>query len=276
MSDPSRTAPPALSHLRPGAPARERLILALDFPSRSASFAFLETLRASLPAEVAPLWVKVGLELFLSAGPSILAELRQLGYRVFLDLKLHDIPNTVASAIRSIAPLGPSLLTLHAAGGPSMLRAAADAIADCNAHSDPSRHTRLLAVTVLTSMQPSDLAAIGIPAQARDQALEPVQQQVERLARLAAASGISGLVCSPQEAPMLRALLPESYLVTPGIRPAGSALGDQHRITTPSAAIAGGATQLVIGRPITAAPDPGAAYLAILQEIAQSLSPPTP
>ena len=179
------------------------------------------------------------------------------GYQVFLDLKLHDIPNTVAQAVRSILPLRPALLTVHAAGGAAMLTAAAAAAEGST--------TRLLAVTVLTSIDSGTLQAIGVPS-------DP-QQQVQRLAQLAWASGIRGLVCSGQETRALRDTLPGVHLVTPGIRPAGAVSGDQQRTTTPTQALAGGATQLVVGRPITAASDPAQAYLAILSEMASALEP---
>ncbi len=229
---------------------RDKLILALDFPSAQACFVFLDRFEV-LPSETRPLWVKVGLELFLSEGPSAVARLRERGLHVFLDLKLHDIPNTVAGAIRAVLPLAPALLTVHAGGGAAMLRAAADAVA--------ASHTRLLAVTVLTSMDSPALEGVGIAG--------GPMAQVERLARLAAGNGIDGLVCSPREAARLRAILPNVHLVTPGVRPAGAAAGDQQRTATPFAALAAGAGQLVMGRPITASADPVAAYLAILAEI---------
>ncbi len=232
---------------------RDRLILALDFSSAQACFAFLDCFE-TLPADARPLWVKVGLELFLAEGPPVVRQLRARGLHVFLDLKLHDIPNTVAGAIRAVLPLAPALLTVHAGGGAAMLRAAAEAAAGSG--------TRLLAVTVLTSMHAAALAASGVPA-------EPAAQ-VEKLARLAAANGIGGLVCSPREAARLQAVLPEAYLVTPGVRPKGADAGDQQRTATPSEALAAGAAQLVIGRPITGAADPVAAYLGVLAEMEQS------
>jgi orotidine-5'-phosphate decarboxylase len=232
--------------------ARERLIVALDFPSASDSLAFVDRLEGTCQ------WFKVGLELYLAAGRSIVETLRQRGFSVFLDLKLHDIPNTVAAAVRSVAPLGAQLLTIHATGGPAMLAAAAEAAASL-----PSPPT-LLAVTVLTSMDHAQLAATGIP--------QSPAEQAEHLAKMAYGSGIRGFVCSPEEAANLRATLPGSILVTPGIRPAGSAIGDQKRIATPAAAIAAGATYLVIGRPITQAPDPAKAATAILEEIGHDLS----
>jgi orotidine-5'-phosphate decarboxylase len=228
---------------------RDRLIVALDFPSAAPAFALVDRLEGRAQ------WFKVGLELYLATGGAIIPQLRDRGFDVFLDLKLHDIPNTVAGAVRSVSSLGASLLTVHAAGGPAMLSAAAGAVA-ATPHAP-----RLLAVTVLTSMDAAQLNAIGIPGSAAAQVL--------RLARLATDSGVHGLVCSPQEAALLRSELgPEPLLVTPGIRPAGTERGDQRRIATPSAAIASGASMLVIGRPITHAPNPAAALDALLTEIA--------
>jgi orotidine-5'-phosphate decarboxylase len=235
--------------------ARERLILALDFRSAAAGFDFLKNLRETTPSDHCLQWVKVGLELYLASGPSLVERLIADGYKVFLDLKLHDIPNTVAGAVRSVLPLGPALLTVHAAGGPAMLAAAADAAAGLP--------TQLLAVTVLTSMSAQQLEAIGVS--------NTPARQVERLAAMADDSGIHGLVCSPLEVSRLRALLPAAHLVTPGVRPAGAEHGDQQRVSTPWDAIRRGASQLVVGRPITQAVDPAAACVAILQEIAAAL-----
>lgn len=234
-------------------PARERLIVALDFPSAAQALALVDRLEGRCR------WFKVGLELYLAAGNAAVEALIDRGYSVFLDLKLHDIPNTVAGAVRSVAGLGAGLLTLHAAGGPEMLKAAAQARSDI--HDGPE----LLAVTVLTSMDPRQLAATGVAASPAEQALA--------LARMAASSDIRGFVCSPQEAAQLRSEFgPEAILVVPGIRPAGAAKDDQSRIATPSAAIAAGASYLVVGRPITQAHDPAAAAQAILDEIAGTLS----
>jgi len=197
---------------------------------------------------------KVGLEFFLANGPD---GVRALGDRpLFLDLKLHDIPNTVGRAVSAVLPLAPRLLTLHAAGGPAMVaaaRAAAEAVG--------AERPRLLAVTVLTSLDAEAMAATGVAG--------GVREQVLRLARLAIAAGADGLVCSAHEVAMLReALGPVALLVVPGIRPAGAAVGDQARTMTPRAAAAAGADWLVVGRPITAAADPGAAAAAIAAEIA--------
>ncbi len=181
--------------------------------------------------------------------------LRVEGYEVFLDLKLHDIPNTVAQAVHSLLALEPALLTIHATGGAAMLDAAARAVHGTS--------TRLLAVTVLTSTDHAQLAATGVRT-------EPAAQ-VLRLATLAHNNGVSGIVCSALEAAALRQAFSESYLVTPGIRPHGAAQNDQQRVMSPADALGAGATQLVIGRPITAAAAPAAAYLGILSEIAHAL-----
>ena len=234
--------------------ARDRLIVALDVPTGEQALALVDQLQGCCR------WFKVGLELFLSAGSSIIQELRQRGFSVFLDLKFHDIPNTVAAAVRSVSRFGAEFLTVHACGGPAMLQAAAEAAASIP-HSP-----RLLAVTVLTSIDQSQLTATGVPAAPADQAL--------LLAKMAIASGLSGLVCSPEEAAAIRACLPETnlgaVLVTPGIRPAGAGKGDQKRIATPAAALAAGADYLVVGRPITQAQDPAAVATAILEEMTRS------
>ena len=208
------------------------------------------------------------MELYYAAGNSIVERLRERGFSVFLDLKLHDIPNTVASAVRSVASMGASLLTLHASGGEKMMRAAAEAAA-----SVPDA-PRLLAVTVLTSMDSAGLRAIGVCGDgntlsggAGEQSF--AETQVLRLAQLARTAGIDGLVCSAEEVPAIRKMLGSTpLLVVPGIRPAASEAADQSRIATPADAIARGASMLVVGRPITRAPDPRNAAAAILKEIA--------
>ncbi len=234
------------------AAAGDRLIVALDVPSAAQA--------RELAAQLSGIcrWVKVGLELYLAAGTAMVEELAAQGFSIFLDLKFHDIPNTVAGAVRSAASMGASLLTIHAAGGPAMLRAAAEAAAESE------NSPRLLAVTVLTSMDRAQLAAIGIDASAADQVL--------RFARMATANGINGLVCSAEEIRLLREKLDASVqLVVPGIRPAGAAVGDQKRIATPADAIRSGASKLVVGRPITQAANPAQAAQAILAEIADVL-----
>src|SRR4051794_18928687 len=211
--------------------AKDRLAVALDLPSEDEALKLIDRLGQSCR------WFKVGMELYYAAGNSIVQQLRDRGFDVFLDLKLHDIPNTVAGAIRSATRAGASLLTIHATGGSAMMRAAAEA---ASAPGSP----RLLAVTVLTSMDARELEGIGIIA-------SPAKQ-VLRLARLAQASGIHGMVCSPEEVDLLRKETgPDTLLVIPGIRPAGSAVEDQKRTATPAQAIAQGASMLVVGRPIT-------------------------
>ncbi len=231
----------------------DRLIVALDFPSAETALSLVDRL------EGRSRWFKVGLELFLAAGPSIISTLRDRGHYVFVDLKLHDIPNTVAGAVRSLSKSGASLLTVHAAGGRPMLMAAAEAA------TRSADGPELLAVTVLTSMDPQQLNQIGVPD-------SPVSQ-VLRLARLAHAAGISGMVCSPQECPQLRADLgPDRLLIVPGIRPDGTTPGDQSRTATPAHALDDGASMLVVGRPITQAQDPAAAVDAILAEMASVMN----
>jgi orotidine-5'-phosphate decarboxylase len=202
--------------------------------------------------------LKVGFELFVSAGPAFVAELANRGFAVFLDLKFHDIPNTVAAACRSAAGLGVWMLNVHAGGGRRMMEAAREALSGID---DPPR---LIAVTVLTSMEDGDLAELGISCSAGPQA--------ERLARLARDSGLDGVVCSPLEAQELRSSLgPDFLLVTPGIRPGSSTADDQRRVAAPVAARRAGADYLVIGRPITGAPDPAAALEAINRELSESV-----
>ena len=252
--NPTFAAPKVTGPVRldPREEARKRLIVALDVADASSATALVSRLEGQCT------WFKVGLELFVAAGPAVLKPLLKHGHSIFLDLKFHDIPNTVAAAVRSAAALGVSMLTVHAAGGPAMLaaaRAALDGLAN---------PPELLAVTVLTSMDPVQLAAVGLNR-------SPVEQ-VELLARMGLSAGIRGFVCSPQEAASLRALAgPEAVLVTPGIRPAGSETGDQRRIATPAHALRNGASYLVVGRPITQATDPAQAAEAILSEMAGAL-----
>jgi orotidine-5'-phosphate decarboxylase len=227
--------------------AKDRLAVALDLPDGDQAMQLVDRLGNTCQ------WFKVGMELYYAAGNKIVQQLRDRGFKVFLDLKLHDIPNTVAGAVRSTTHAGASLLTIHASGGAAMMTAAAEAAA---APGSP----RLLAVTVLTSMDANELAGIGVSASPADQVL--------RLAKLAQKSGIDGMVCSAEEVAILRKETgPQTLLVIPGIRPAGSAVEDQKRIATPSQAIVDGASLLVVGRPITRAVDPAAAARAILEEI---------
>ncbi len=226
---------------------KSHLAIALDYSDATQALALIDHLGDTCQ------WYKVGMELYYFEGNRIVRQLRDRGFNVFLDLKLHDIPNTVAGAVRSATQAGASLLTIHASGGAAMMSAAAEA---ATAPGSP----RLLAVTVLTSIDANELAGIGITASPAEQAL--------RLARLAQASGINGMVCSPEEVAILRKETgPDSLLVVPGIRPVGSAVGDQKRVATPTQAIADGASLLVVGRPITRATDPAAAARTVLQEI---------
>ncbi len=228
------------------APARERLIVALDFPDAKSALALVDRL------EGATSWLKVGLELYIAAGNSLVTELQRRGFSIFLDLKLHDIPNTVASAVRAAGSLAVNLLTVHAAGGSAMLTAASEAAGESG--------LGLLAVTVLTSIDDTQLEATGVSGGA--------EAQVDRLASLAMGCGVRGLVCSAVEVPRLRSQLgSEPLLVIPGIRPEGAAVGDQRRVATPGTAITAGASYLVVGRPITRAADPQAAAQAVLAEM---------
>lgn len=225
------------------------LILAVDLEDKETAKNFLAPLRGELS------WVKLGLQMFLKYGPSIVDEFADAGFRVFLDLKLHDIPNTVASAIRSLRGRPCGMLTIHTLGGAEMMRRALESA------SDALPRTRLLGVTVLTSMDDAQLVGIGVP--------RAPMAQVEILAKLAADSGMRGLVCSPLELPNLRALLGnEIALVTPGIRPKTASLDDQSRVMTPADAARAGASHIVVGRPILKAPDPVAAARAIQAELA--------
>lgn len=226
-----------------------RVIVALDFPDAGRALAFASRLEPALCR------VKVGSELYTAAGPALVESLVKSGYGVFLDLKYHDIPNTVGAACAAAARLGVWLMNVHALGGRAMMEAARDSLARVQAR------PRLIAVTVLTSMGAPDMAQAGIAGSPQDAVL--------RLARLAQSCGLDGVVCSPQEAGMLRRECGKPFLlVTPGIRPASGDKGDQQRVATPAAAIAGGADYLVVGRPVTAAPDPLAALRAINEEIA--------
>jgi orotidine-5'-phosphate decarboxylase len=233
-----------------------RVIVALDFAEPPPALALAGRLD---PAACA---LQVGKELFVVAGPEPVRWMVERGFRVFLDLKFHDIPNTVAGACAAATRLGVWMLNVHAAGGSAMLVAARDAVTR-TAATEGRLRPLLIAVTVLTSLGDADLAAIGVHGS--------TAQQAEKLAQLAAANGLDGVVCSAVEAPMLRAALPAPFtLVTPGIRPAGSARDDQARVITPAAALANGADYLVIGRPITQAAD----HLAALAAINASLDRP--
>jgi orotidine-5'-phosphate decarboxylase len=224
------------------------IFVALDTPSLDVATA--------IAARVAPYvgGLKVGLEFVSANGPEGVRAIVKSGRPVFLDVKLHDIPNTVAGAMKALAPLGAAIVNVHASGGIAMMRAAVEAAASVRPR------PKVLAVTVLTSLEAADLAAMGVTG-------TPLEQVV-RLAKLTKASGIDGVVCSPQEIAAVRAACgPDFLIVTPGVRPAGGELGDQKRVMTPKQALAAGADILVIGRPITGAADPGEAARAILQDI---------
>jgi len=231
----------------------DRLAVALDFPSAKPALELIDRLSGTCH------WFKVGMELYYATGNAFIEELRNRGFQVFLDLKLHDIPNTVVGGVRSATEAGASLLTIHAGGGPAMMAAAAEAAAAPGA-------PRLLAVTVLTSMDANELTAVGV-------ACSPAEQVI-RLATLAKRAGINGLVCSAEEISPLRTELGnETMLVIPGIRPSGSDIGDQKRIASPGVAIERGASMLVVGRPITRAADPAKAAESILDEIVRASRP---
>jgi len=226
---------------------RHRLIVALDVSSARAA----QTIVAALGDSA--LTYKVGMQLYTAEGPEVVRDLVASGRRVFLDLKYHDIPNTVGAAVGEAAKMGVSMLTVHASGSSKMLRAAAEAA---------STYPELivLAVTVLTSMDGTDLETIGMKGS--------VQESVVRLATVALANGCRGIVTSAREAAKVRAELGYSFaLVTPGVRPAGSSVADQVRVVTPAQAIAAGASHIVVGRPITEASDPAAQARAILRQI---------
>jgi len=232
--------------------AAKRLIVALDVPNADAAEDLVNRLERNCR------WFKVGMELFTAAGPAAIEPLVARGHSVFLDLKFNDIPNTVAGAVRSAASLGVKLLTVHASGGPAMLEAARNELARL------AHPPQLLAVTVLTSIDSAQAAAVGINRTPSD--------QVQLLAQMALNAGITGFVCSPQEVKSLHQLAgPDATLVIPGIRPAGADIGDQKRVATPAEALRNGASYLVVGRPITHAPDPAEAAEAILKEIADAL-----
>lgn len=225
------------------------LILVLDAPSPREILPALRQLQGSVR------WVKVGLEMYTACGPDCVREVADLGFKVFLDLKLHDIPNTVAKAVESAAKLPIGMLTLHTGGGREMMQWAA------KARSQHAPDLLLLGVTVLTSFSATGLAETGV--------IDPPEKQVVRLGRLATESGVTGLVCSPLEIASLRAVLPADVtLVTPGIRPRDAKADDQSRVMTPGEAARTGANYIVVGRPIFKAPDPAAAARAILAELA--------
>ena len=231
---------------------RERLIVALDLSTAAAARQIVAAVGDCA------LTYKVGMQLYTAEGPQVVRDLVASGRRVFLDLKYHDIPNTVGAAVREAAQLGVSMLTVHATGGSRMLKAAVEAAKHDAAGSKAG--LRVLAVTVLTSMDEADLEPTGVPGL--------VKEQVLRLARLALANGCHGVIASAREAPALRSELGNNFaIVTPGVRPVGSGHADQRRVVTPAEAIAAGASHIVVGRPITEAADPAAEAKAILRQI---------
>ncbi len=231
----------------------DRIFCALDTVDTDAAVALARKLDGVVGG------VKLGLEFFCANGADGFTAVAETGIPIFLDLKFHDIPNTVAGAVRAVAPLGPKILTIHTQGGPDMIRRAAETAAEealKHGHAKPW----VVGVTILTSMDNDDLTAIGVP--------DAVADQVARLASLGHSCGLEGMVCSPKEIALARkATSPDFKLVVPGIRPAGSAAGDQKRVMTPGDAVAAGADVLVIGRPITQAEDPAAAAQAIADSI---------
>lgn len=231
---------------------RDRLIVALDTDAHTA-LGIARLLQGMVD------WVKVGMTLYYAEGPQIVTRMRDMGFEVFVDLKLHDIPHQVEGAASEISKLGVSMFTVHASGGVDMMRAALEGA--CSGSSECGADTPdVIGVTVLTSLDDAALASIGVRAGALDQALV--------LAELAQQAGLQGIVCSPKEArPMLGLLGSEALIVTPGVRPAGADVSDQARVATPRGAIDAGASHLVVGRPITQAQDPAAAAMAILREM---------
>jgi len=226
--------------------ARDRLIVALDVPKADAARALVDRLAGHVGM------FKIGSQLFTAAGPDLVHEVVARGERVFLDLKYHDIPNTVAGAVASACRLGVSLVDVHGLGGRAMMEAAVGAL--------PAMGVRLLAITILTSHDEETLGQIGVNGSMSD--------SVRRLALLAKDSGLDGVVSSPQEVGLIREACGSDFLiVTPGIRPSGAAVGDQARASTPAAALAAGADYIVVGRPIVAAEDPAAAADAIVREL---------
>ncbi len=236
--------------------ARDSIIVALDCDRERA-------LELAQILEGHARWIKIGMTLFYAEGPQIVHEFKERGFKVFLDLKFHDIPHQVRGAACSASLAGADLLSVHGLGSSAMLTA-------CREGAELAAQTRgdrpnLVAITVLTSMDQNALAEIGIEL--------PVAEEADRLAHLAQNSGIDGVVCSPREAAHMRALLgPDALVVTPGVRPAGADLGDQSRVATPSEAIRVGASHIVVGRPITGAEDPLVAFEGIVKELVESVN----
>ena len=225
-----------------------KLMLALDLPDRTAALDMLAKLRGNLE------WVKIGLQMYLAYGRDFVREVADMGFKVFLDLKLYDIPNTVASAVKSLKGLPVSMLTIHTSGGREMMAAAVVAAKETNPD------LLLLGVTVLTSFDADGLAETGVA--------KAPSEQVELLAKLAVDSGMKGLVCSPLEIEMLRKILPPDIkLITPGIRPAGSSTDEQKRVMTPELAAQAGSSFIVVGRPILKAQNPAEAARSIIDQL---------
>jgi len=230
--------------------AKEKIIVALDTPDLASALRLVDDLEDAIS------WVKVGLQLFTAEGPSIVRVMKERRLRVFLDLKFHDIPKTAHEAMRSAVGLGVDMATIHLSGGSKMVRSAIEAAA--------GSQLLVLGVTVLTSLDETELRGIGV--------LRTPEQQVTELATLGHECGLRGVVCSPLEISQLRSRFGDSLtIVTPGVRPSGSATDDQRRVMTPAEAVRAGASHLVIGRPITAAISPREAALRIAEEIASSL-----
>jgi orotidine-5'-phosphate decarboxylase len=233
--------------------AKDRIYCALDTPDLAAAC----DLAAALAGQVGGM--KLGLEFFAACGPVGFRRVAETGMPIFLDLKLHDIPNTVASAVAALMPLAPAIMTVHTGGGPAMMRAAADAAAESAERAGVARPA-MIGVTILTSLDDSDLKSMGMDS--------PVAEQALRLAALARDNGLDGIVCSPREVAAIRGECGEDFrLVVPGIRPEGASADDQKRVMTPRQAVSAGADILVIGRPITRADDPVAAAAAIAQSL---------
>lgn len=233
----------------------ERIMVALDFASLAEARELVEQLKGI------PCYMKVGMQLFYAAGPQIVHELKEMGYKVFIDLKLHDIPNTVKGAAHSLTRLGVDMYNVHAAGGIAMMQAALAGTEQALHESTDLKHPTVIAVTQLTSTNQHVLnEEIGIPLS--------VEEAVVHYARCAKEAGLHGVVASPLEVHLIKQSLGDSFqTITPGIRPAGSSLGDQVRVMTPQQAIAEGTDYIVIGRPITAAANPRAALLQIIEEM---------
>ncbi len=238
--------------------ARQRLIFALDVDSCAAAERWAEQLHDKVGL------FKVGKQLFTRCGPDIVRRIQARGGQVFLDLKYHDIPNTVAQATVEACRLGVKMVNVHALGGPTMMRETVIAVNECCA-AEKTKRPVLLAVTILTSSDQETLRAVGID--------RPLEEMVPHLAKLAQQAGLDGVVASPREVPLIRRACGSDFVVvTPGVRPAFAAVDDQKRITSPAEAIAAGADYLVVGRPIAKAADPRAAATAILEEMAQALA----